>query len=157
MLVAATAVYSRFAANDPAKSAASAQASAKPVAASKGDDTELTRDPSGKFHLGAIVNGEETQFLLDTGADTVALSIEDAERLGIEIDRATFEPIVETASGPGQGQRIRISAIEVAGQEFRDVDAIVIEGLHENLLGQSLLSKLGKVEMHGDKMVIRRS
>ena len=121
------------------------------------EDTELDRDPSGKFRIGAIVNGEDAQFLLDTGADTIALGIEEAERLSIEVDRESFAPIAETASGTGNGAHIQIRSIEIAGQEFHDVDAIVIDGLRENLLGQSLLRKLGKVEMQGDKMILRRS
>jgi aspartyl protease family protein len=155
MVVAASALSSRS--GTAAETAATPASDAKQLATNNREDTELDRDPSGKFRIGAIVNGEDTQFLLDTGADTIALGIEEAERLGIEIDPETFTPIAETASGTGNGAHIQIRSIEVAGQEFHDVDAIVIEGLRENLLGQSLLRKLGKVEIQGDKMVIRRS
>jgi aspartyl protease family protein len=121
------------------------------------DDTEVLRDVTGKFQIDAQINGNQAEFLIDTGADTVAISVAEAERLGVEIDRDSFVPIARTASGTGKGARIRIDQIEVAGQEFRDVDAIVIEGLSSNLLGQSLLRRLGKVEIQDDKLVIRRS
>jgi aspartyl protease family protein len=157
MAIAATALSSRGAATDPSQVATVVAADPLQSANSNSEDTELARDASGKFRLGAIVNGEDTQFLIDTGADTVALSIEDAERLGVEFDRDAFAPIAETASGTGNGAHIIIRSIEIAGQEFHEVEAIVIEGLRDNLLGQSLLRKLGKLEMQGDKMVIRRS
>jgi aspartyl protease family protein len=128
----------------------------KPTVASV-EDLEVGRDATGKFHLGATVNGQDAQFILDTGADVVALNIEDAERLGVTIDRAAFKPIVQTASGTGLGAHVQIDRIEVAGQEFLDVDAVVIDGLKDNLLGQSLLRRFGRVEIQADKLIIRRS
>ena len=155
MVVAASALLPRS--DGSTAPAITAEAGGEIALASNRDDTELDRDASGKFRLGAVVNGEDAKFLLDTGADTIALGVEEAERLGIEVDRESFVPIAETASGTGNGAHIIIRSIEIAGQEFHNVDAIVIEGLNENLLGQSLIRKLGKVEMQGDKMVIRRS
>ena len=144
---------------DTARPPAASQAGggAAQAAMARGDDIEFTRDAGGKFHLSAQVNGEDTAFLLDTGADIIALTVEDAERVGIEIDRDSFQPIAQTASGAGYGAAIRIDRIEIAGQEFRDVDAVVIDGLQVNLLGQSLLGRLGQMEMHGNRMILRRS
>ncbi|MEQ1541417.1 MAG: hypothetical protein ABL926_04095, partial [Novosphingobium sp.] len=39
--------------------------------ASDGDAMVLERDMSGQFHLTAAVNGDDTRFLVDTGADVV--------------------------------------------------------------------------------------
>jgi aspartyl protease family protein len=157
MIIVALALSSRSGEPDSAQSSLAARDASQQSATSTGEDTEVARDDSGKFHLAAVVNGEDARFLIDTGADVVALSVEDAERLGVAVDRDTFMPIAETASGTGNGAHIQIRLIEIAGQEFQDVDAIVIEGLGENLLGQSLLRKLGKLEVQGDKMFIRRS
>lgn len=157
MAIAATALSSRSGDASAAQGPLAAKVASEQTATSNGEDTEVARDASGKFRLAAVVNGEDAHFLLDTGADIVALSVEDAERLGIEVDRDAFVPIAETASGTGNGAHIQIRSIEIAGQEFHDVEAIVIDGLRDNLLGQSLLRKLGKLEMLGDKMVIRRS
>ena len=157
MIIAAAMLLPRTGKADPAQAPALAQGASKGPSASNVEDTEIARDPSGKFRLNAIVNGQDAGFLLDTGADTVALSIEDAERFGVEVNRDAFEPIAQTASGSAMGAHITIETIEIAGQEFRDVEAIVIDGLTDNLLGQSLLRKLGKMEVQGDKMVIRRS
>jgi aspartyl protease family protein len=123
---------------------------------SNGDALEIRRDNSGQFHLTAQVNGEDTVFLVDTGADSVTLTIDEAERLGIDVDRSKFQPIVRTASGVGNAARIHLDRVKLAGQDFENIDALVVEGLDVNLLGQSLLRRMGKVELHGDTMVIRR-
>ena len=46
---------------------------------------------------------------------------------------------------------------EVAGKVVRDVEAVVVQDLAVNLLGQSVLRELGGVELKGDEMVIRRN
>ena len=120
------------------------------------DAMVLQRDGSGQFHLTAQVDGQDTQFLVDTGADIVALTIEEAERLGYPVDPARFVPLVQTASGTGNGAIIHLDRLEVAGAEFRDIDAVVLEGLPVNLLGQTILAKLGQISLEGDRMVIRR-
>jgi aspartyl protease family protein len=120
------------------------------------DQTVIARDASGQFHLQAQVDGEDTTFLIDTGADVVALTEADAERLGIEVMPDDFRPIMETASGTGYAARITLDRLALGDDEFDDVDAVVVRGLGTNLLGQSVLRRLGKVELQGDRMVIRR-
>ena len=130
-------------------------ASARPAASD--EQTEIARDESGQFRLTVQVNGQGARFLVDTGAGMVALTVEDARNLGIDVDPESFEPIGRSASGVARGAAVRIDRFQLGDAEFRDVDAIVLEGLGTNLLGQSLLRRLGKVEMHGDRMVIRHS
>lgn len=145
-----------------------AQATAKPkndaaryravqAAANRGGDTELQRDGSGQFRLTARVNGDDTEFLIDTGADIVALTVEDAQRLGIPVDPASFQPLMRTASGTGRGALVELRSFEVAGHEFSNVTAVVMEDLPVNLLGQSVLRRFGSVELSGDRMVIKGS
>ena len=141
----------------------SGEAQPKPVAAAKpaedpdGDALLLRRDGSGQFHLTAAVNGSDVQFLVDTGADIVALTEEEAQALNLSVSADQFEPMMQTASGVGYGASVRLDEIEVAGVTLRDVDAVVVRGLTTNLLGQSVLRQLGAVELKGDKMVIRPS
>jgi len=122
-----------------------------------GEETQIARDESGQFRLTAQVNGQDARFLVDTGADMVALTVEDARNLGIDVDPESFEPIGRSASGVARGAVVRIDRFQLGDAEFHDVDAIVLEGLGTNLLGQSLLRRLGKVELRGDRMVIRHS
>lgn len=122
-----------------------------------GDDAMvLQRDGSGQFHMTAQVDGQDTQFLVDTGADMVALTVEEAERLGYGVDPEEFVPMMQTASGTGNGTIVHLDRMEVAGAEFYNIDAVVMDGLAVNLLGQTILSQLGRVSLEGDRMVIRR-
>lgn len=120
------------------------------------DAMVLQRDETGQFHLTAQVDGQDTQFLVDTGADVVALTVEEAERLGYPVDPEKFVPMMQTASGTGNGAVVHLDRLEVAGAEFHDIDAVVLDGLPVNLLGQTILSQLGQVTLEGDRMVVRR-
>ena len=122
-----------------------------------GAQTEIARDQSGQFRLTVRVNGQDARFLVDTGADLVALTVEDARNLGVEFDPEAFEPIGRSASGVAKGAKVQLDRFQLGEVEFHNVDAIIIEGLETNLLGQSLLRRLGKVELRGDRMVIHHS
>ncbi len=120
-----------------------------------GEPIAISRDGSGQFHLDAQVNGQDARFLVDTGADTVAISEDEAQRLGIDLAGADFQPIVQTAAGQGMAARVRIDRLTIGGTDLGGVSAVVIRGLPVNLLGQSVLRRLGKVELSDDRMVIQ--
>ena len=125
------------------------------LAVGSGEAIAIARDGSGQFHLDAQVNGQDARFLVDTGADTVAINEDEAQRLGIDLAGADFQPIVQTASGQGLGARVRIERLTIGGTDLGGISAVVIRGLPINLLGQSVLRRLGKVELSGDRMVIQ--
>jgi len=118
-------------------------------------ETELERTSAGHFYTYAKVNGELAKFVVDTGADVVALTTEDAERAGVKFDPAQFEVIGEGAPGPVRGQPVMIDSIEVDGKLVNDVRGVVLPDLSKSLLGQSYLSRLTEVHMRGDVMVLR--
>lgn len=129
-------------------------AAGKKAADPQSDALLLLRDGSGQFHLTAGVNGGEVEFLVDTGADMVALTEEEAQGLGIGLSPSDFEPMMQTASGVANGAKVKLDEFEVAGVLLHDVDAVVVQGLTTNLLGQSVLRQLGGIELKGDKMLI---
>lgn len=129
--------------------------SAAPLPAAGGETIALVRDRTGQFHLDAQVNGQRARFLVDTGADTVAIGEGEAQRLGIDTATLDFAPIVQTASGEGMGARVTIDRMTIGNADLGAVSAIVIRDLPVNLLGQSVLRRLGKVEMSGDRMTIQ--
>ena len=136
-------------------SAPLALASAAPERQGATDALLLRRDRSGQFHLEASVNGLPVEFLVDTGADIVALTEEEAANVGLNVSEGDFQPAMQTASGVGYGAPVKIDDLEVAGEQLHEVDAVVVKGLTVNLLGQSALRKLGSVQLKGDSMIIR--
>lgn len=118
-------------------------------------EVRLNRGDGGQFHVDARINGTSLPFLVDTGADMVALTIDDARRLGIYINPYEFEPVGTGAGGALRGKPVMLNQVEIGGRTLTNVQAVVIEGLETNLLGQSVLREFGKVELSGDTMVIR--
>jgi len=114
----------------------------------------LDRGPSGQFHVSAAINGTPTRLLVDTGADTVALTIADAQAAGIDVNPNGFQPILRTASGQGWGTLVTLDRVELGNTELRNVGAVVVKDLGVSLLGQSVLARMGRVELRGDRMVI---
>jgi aspartyl protease family protein len=118
-------------------------------------ETRLERSESGHFYTYAKVDGELVHFVVDTGADVVALTVDDAERLGIPVNPSQFTVIGEGASGPVRGLPVTIDSIEVDGKLVNDVDGVVLADSSMSLLGQSYLSRMGEVQMRGEYMVLR--
>lgn len=137
--------------------AASRKDSEDAVTDGGGEAMVLRRDGSGQFHMTATVMNEDVTFLVDTGADVVALTEETADRLGLLPGPEAFQPLMKTASGTGYGAPIVLDSLEIGGEEFRGVEAVVMRGLGTNLMGQSVLGRMEKVEMRGDSMVIQPS
>lgn len=123
----------------------------------EGEALVLERTGSGQFHIDGKVNGTQMPFLIDTGADVVALTTNAAQDAGIFVDPTTMEPMMQTASGTGKAARVKLDRLEIAGREFENLDVVVMEGLQTNLLGQSVLRQLGRIELKGDRMVIERN
>lgn len=118
-------------------------------------EVRLERERNGHFYVHGEVNGQLARFVVDTGASMVALTMEDAERIGIPFDESDFEIVGTGASGPVLGQMVKLDRVVVAGRELRDVSGAVLEGLEISLLGQSVLTRIGTVEMSGEHMILR--
>ena len=118
-------------------------------------ETELEREANGHFYVHAKVNGQLVRFVVDTGATVVALTREDAERVGLDVDTSKFEIIGEGASGAVSGQNVVLGSIEVDGKLANDVEGVVLAGSSMSLLGQSYLSRLSEVKMSGEYMILR--
>lgn len=115
----------------------------------------LSRRPDGHYYVDGIVNGRETRFLIDTGATHVAITMDDAKRLGLDIDPRQFGYVGQGAGGPVRGQAVTIDRIVIGGRVVTNVRAAVLEGLATNLLGQSVLSQLGTLEISRDRLTVR--
>ena len=118
-------------------------------------DTELKRESNGHFYVHAKVNGQLVRFVVDTGATIVALTEEDAERVGLKLDPASYQIVGEGAGGPVRGQNVKLGSIEVEGKLVNDIEGVVLEGGSMSLLGQAYLSRLTEVKMAGEYMVLR--
>lgn len=118
----------------------------------KPKETLLERSHGGHFYVDAEVNGQLVHFVVDTGATSVALTVDDARRIGLPFSTGEFQVVGSGASGPVRGKSIMLDKVSVDGKEVRGVSGAVLEGLGISLLGQSYLSRIGGVEMSGEYM-----
>lgn len=111
----------------------------------------IARGTGGHYWVSGSINGQSAQFLVDTGATTVAMNEEQARRLGIDY-RASGKPMVaSTASGTVNGWRVTLNSVKIGGIEVLGVDASVLAGEFptEILLGMSYLNRVGWREDQG--------
>lgn len=107
----------------------------------RGSRIVLTESSGGHFMAAGQINGRAAQFMVDTGATLVAMSTQDAERLGISYK--TGQPVrMATANGDSVGYRIKLNSVRVGDVEVYEVDAVVTpQPMPFMLLGNSFLSR----------------
>ena len=124
-----------------------------------GGEVILRRDPrSGQFETTALVNGTQTDFLVDTGASTVVLPYEAAIRLGYTDADLNFVLQVSTANGSTFVAPIRVNALKIGDIVVNDVRAAVSQQgeLDVGLLGMTFLDKLTGYSVSGDLLTLRK-
>ena len=115
----------------------------------------LPRAPDGHFYADVTIDGSTASMLVDTGASTIALTDEDADAMGIYWDSSAVRPVARGASGTVYGVPITLETVELGELQAKNVEAMVVpEGLEISLLGQSFLSRIPKVEMDQERMVL---
>jgi aspartyl protease family protein len=114
----------------------------------------LARDGDGHFYVDSAVNGYPVRFLVDTGASMVALSVKDAESAAVPVNPSMFDVVGRGASGDVRGQKVELAELSIGGTTATRVEAVVIDGGQQSLLGQSFLSRFDSVEIHGDEMLL---
>lgn len=117
--------------------------------------TTLYRAANGHFFADAQVNGTTVRFLIDTGASSVALTTEDARRVGLNFSDSDFTTVGSGASGELRGKMVTLDRVQLDGHQVQGVDGVILEGGDMSLLGQSFLAQMGTIEISGDRMVIR--
>jgi aspartyl protease family protein len=61
----------------------------------------------------------------------------------------------EGADGPIHGEYARLDRVELGPLSATGLDAVVLDGGKQSLLGQSFLSKFASMQIDGDRMVLR--
>ena len=118
----------------------------------------VPRDARGHFLVDARVDGRLINFMLDTGASVIALTVSDAARLGIHPAPRDFTVEVRTANGSVRAAPARLDKVEVGDLIVRDVAAVILPdgALSDNLLGLSFLSRLRRFEYSDGRLVLEQ-
>lgn len=120
-----------------------------------GNRIVLTGDSRGHFFSQGSINGHLLQFMVDTGATSVAISQVEADRM--RLDYKSGQAIrLGTANGVTQGWRIRLNTMRLGEVDVYDVEAVVIPAsMPFALLGNSFLSRF-QMTRNNDQMVLEK-
>jgi aspartyl protease family protein len=97
--------------------------------------------PGGHFMVDGSINGRATRFMVDTGATRVAMSLAEAQRLGIDLSGAQ-STLSSTAGGTVPTLTLTLTRVRVGEVELSNVQAAVVRApMPYVLLGNSFLHR----------------
>jgi clan AA aspartic protease (TIGR02281 family) len=115
---------------------------------------------NGVYKLECKINGIPMDFIFDTGASNVSISSTEALFL-IKQGLITDEDVIgnvnyRIANGKTlEGTKINLKKIEIQGLVLENVTATVVHEMNSPLLlGQSVLSRLGKITIEENKLIV---
>jgi aspartyl protease family protein len=115
----------------------------------------LTAGPGGHFVTGGSINGRAVQFVVDTGATSVAMGQGEAERIGLKYQQGQ-RGMVSTANGQVPAYRLNLTSVRVGEVTVYGVDAIVVPAqMPYVLLGNSFLTRF-QMKRENDVMTLDR-
>lgn len=117
----------------------------------------LQRAKDSHFYVSIKVNGQDVDFVVDTGATEVVLSQNDAKSASIDLSKLSFNGTAFTANGEVRTARVKLKTLALADYVLTDFAVSVNGGeLHESLLGMSYLSTFTSIEIVGEQMILHR-
>lgn len=119
-------------------------------------EVRIVRDNRGSYTTSGTINGQPVDFLVDTGASGVAMSVEQARALGIAFQLEGTPTPVGTAGGTVDGYRVTLDRVRIGELELTDVGGVVIDAQtnHHVLLGMTFLNRL-EITQNRNIMVLR--
>lgn len=108
--------------------------------------------PGGHFVTSGQINGKTVQFMVDTGATSVAIGRGDAERLGIDW-KSGQRSLSQTAAGVVASHSVSLTSVRIGDVEVFGVAATIVPAeMPFVLLGNSFL---GRFTMRRDANVMK--
>lgn len=130
---------------------------AAPAVAVSASAALLKLRDDGHYWAHADVDGTHVEFMVDTGASTVALTFRDAQRIGLRPESLDYDWAIRTAGGEVKGASVWIDSIRIGRVEVRGVEAMILrDGLDQSLLGMTFLSQLDSYEFRRGNLILRQ-
>lgn len=137
------------------------EASGSRVASGNGvTEIPFTRK-GGVTEVKCHINGLPLHFVFDTGAATVSMSNVEATFMyknGYIKDKDIIgtQQFIDATGSVSEGTIIRLAEVDLGGVTLKDVQASVVNSQAAPLLlGQTVLARLGRIEIDNDRQVIR--
>ena len=117
-----------------------------------GREILIAAGPGGHFVTSGQINGKPVQFMVDTGATSVAMGVGEAERLGIDW-KSGQRGASHTAAGVVATFAVSLTSVRIGDVEVFGVNAMILPTeMPFVLLGNSFLSRFS---MRRDSNVMR--
>lgn len=112
---------------------------------------------NGMYSTVGFINGQQVQFLVDTGATWIAMNAHQARSLGINFRYLGKRSHVSTANGVVPVYRVTLAKVRVGEIELTNVAAGVLEGSspQQVLLGNSFLNRV-EMQRQGQVMLLKQ-
>ena len=119
------------------------------------NELKITKSNDNHFYIAINIDNKKVLFLIDTGATTTTLTLNDAKKLGIDIDRLNFNIPLNTANGVSFGASTEVYNIKIGDFTIDSMWVIVSKDLDgKSLLGMNFLNKLNGYNIKQDKMTL---
>ena len=104
----------------------------------------LIRPVNGMYKVHGFINRQPVEFLVDTGASSIAMNANQARKLGINFRYEGEEGYSSTASGYAKIYKLKLDSVQIGDIVLRNDEAAVLEGNFptETLLGMSFLNRV---------------
>ena len=115
----------------------------------------MTADGQGHFMPQGQINGRAVQFLVDTGATTVAIGEPEAKRINIPYKEGR-KIMLSTANGTTIGYEVKLSSLRLGNMVSYNVTAVVTpQSMPFVLLGNSYLTRF-QMNRTNDQMTLEK-
>jgi len=121
--------------------------------AAKGKSVVQMRKESGVYHVPCKINGTEMEFIFDTGASDITISLTEAKFLYKQgkLSDDDFVGIQKYRIADGsihEGISVILRTVEIGGKILKNIEASIVDNeAAPLLLGQSALAKFGKISI----------
>ena len=165
MLAPSLVPWMQEAAAPPAASAVTrAPLAPAPVAVAAAPDASheheiaLPANTMGHYTAEVRLNGQSVPMLIDTGATLVVLSAQTAARIGLTPPPGARRIQTQTANGRAFATLVSLDSVEIGPIFVPGVQAMIADPSagDVNLVGMSLLGRLGGVEQRGGYLYLRQ-
>jgi aspartyl protease family protein len=121
-----------------------------------GNRIVLTAGTGGHYFTQGQINERTVQFVVDTGATSIAISVADAERIGLKYKSGEMIRM-STANGIIPGWRMQLASVRIGDVVVYGVEAVVSSGaMPYVLLGNSFLSRFQTTTSNGQMVLEKR-
>lgn len=112
---------------------------------------------NGHFYTETRINGRPIDVMVDTGASVVALTYEDARKIGVRPAPSDFTIPVRTANGTAHAAPVTLREVRIGSIRVANVEGLVSQrgNLGITLLGMSFLGRLSRADIRAGELILK--